>query len=94
MAAEDHPRLIISAPHLEHLEKGAYARFGDATALGDARTLAPGQTYSESQSMAFGASVQKHADKAHEDYHKTAKKLDAKLGTHADATGQGPSRQR
>ena len=37
--------------------------------------------------MAFGASVQKRAGKEHGDYHKTAKKLDAKLGTHADATG-------
>ena len=37
--------------------------------------------------MAFGASVQKRAGKVQEDYHKTAKKLDAKPGTHADATG-------
>ena len=37
--------------------------------------------------MAFGASVQKRAGKVHEGYHRTAKKLDAKLGTHADATG-------
>ena len=37
--------------------------------------------------MAFGASVQKRADEVHEDYHTTAKKLDAKLGTDADATG-------
>ena len=37
--------------------------------------------------MAFGASVQKRAGKAYENYHKTAKKLDEKLGTHADATG-------
>ena len=36
--------------------------------------------------MAFGASVQKRAGKVHEDYHKTAKKLDEKLGTHADTT--------
>ena len=49
--------------------------------------LAPGQAYSESQSTAFGESVQKRADKAHGDYHETAKKLDAKLGTHADPTG-------
>ena len=81
------PDLIINALHLEHLEKGAYARFGDATTLGDVKTLAPGQAYSESPSMAFGASAQKRAGRAHEDYHKTAKKLDAKLGTHADATG-------
>ena len=37
--------------------------------------------------MAFGACVQKRADKVHKDFHKTARKLDAKLGTHADATG-------
>ena len=36
---------------------------------------------------AFGASVQKRAGKVHEDHHKSSKKLDAKLGTHADATG-------
>ena len=71
------PNLIINALHLEHLEKGAYARFGDATTLGDVRTLAPGQAYSDSPSMAFGASVQKRADKVLGDYHKTAKKLDA-----------------
>ena len=40
-----------------------------------------------SPSTAFGASAQKRADKVHEDNHNTAKKLDAKLGTHADATG-------
>ena len=49
--------------------------------------LAPGQAYSEPPSTAFGASVQKRADKIHEDNHKTAKKLDAHPGTHADATG-------
>ena len=81
------PDLIINALHLEHLEKGAYARFGDATTLGNAKTLAPGQAYSDSPSMAFGASAEKRAGRVHEDYHKTAKKLDAKLGTHADATG-------
>ena len=47
---------------LEHLEEGAYACFGDATALGHVRTLAPGQACSESPSTAFGASVQKRAD--------------------------------
>ena len=82
-----HTGLIIYALYLEHLEEGAYARFGDATTLGDVKTLAPGQAYSESPTTAFGASVQKRADKVHEDYHKTAKKLDAKLGTHTDATG-------
>ena len=51
------PDLIVSALQLEHLEKGAYARFGDATTLGDVRTLAPGQVYSEPPAMAFGASV-------------------------------------
>ena len=51
------PDLIIYALYLEHLEEGAYARFGDATTLGDVRTLAPGQAYSESSSTAFGASV-------------------------------------
>ena len=35
----------------------------------------------------FGASVQKRADKVKEDYHKAAKKLDAKLDTPAGATG-------
>ena len=34
-----------------------------------------------------GASVQKRAGKVYEDYHKPAKKLDAKPGTHADAPG-------
>ena len=53
--------MIIFALHLEHLENGAYARFGDATTLGDVRTLAPGQAYSEPPSMAFGASIQKRA---------------------------------
>ena len=38
-------------------------------------------------STAFDASAQKCADKVHEDFHKTAKKLDAKLGTDTDATG-------
>ena len=37
--------------------------------------------------MAFGASVQKRADKVNEDYQKTPRKLDEKLGTHADVTG-------
>ena len=73
--------------NLEHPEEGAYARFGDATTLRDVMTLAPGRAYSELPSTAFGASVQKRADKIHEDYHKTAKKLDQKLGTHADAIG-------
>ena len=45
-----------------------------------------GQAYSESPSTAFGASAQKRAGKVHEDCHKTAENLDAKLGTHADAT--------
>ena len=49
--------------------------------------MAPGQAYSESLFTAFGASAQKRADKVRENYHKTAKKLGAKLGTHADATG-------
>ena len=53
------PDLIISALYLEHLEEGAYARFGDATTLGGVKALAPGQAYSESPSTAFGASVQK-----------------------------------
>ena len=81
------PDLKINALYLDHLEEGAYSRFGDATTPGDFKALAPGQAYSESPSTAFGASVQKRADKVHEDYHRTAKKLDAKLGTHADATG-------
>ena len=34
-----------------------------------------------------GASVQKRADKVLGDYHKTAKRPDAKIRTHADATG-------
>ena len=37
--------------------------------------------------MAFGASVQKRADKVYADNRKTVKKLDAKLDLHADATG-------
>ena len=37
--------------------------------------------------MAFVESFQKRAEKVHEDFHETAKKLDAKLGTHTDATG-------
>ena len=38
--------------------------------------------------MAFGPiSMKERADKVHEDFHKTANKLDAKHGTHADATG-------
>jgi hypothetical protein len=81
------PDLIVDAHSLEHVEDGARARFGDATTLGDVKTLAPGQAYSESPSTDFGASVQKRADKVHEDYHKAAKKLDAKLGTPAGATG-------
>ena len=60
------PHLIINAPHLEHLEKGAYARLGGAS-TGDVKTLAPGQAYSESPSMASGASDQKRADKVHGD---------------------------
>ena len=59
----------------------------DATTHGDIRALAPGQAYWESSSTTFGASVQKRADRVHMDYHKAAMKLDAKLGTHADATG-------
>ena len=81
------PDLIIDAHSLEHVEDRARARFGDATTLGDVKTLAPGQAYSESPSTDFGASVQKRADKVHEDYQKAAKKLDAKLGTPASATG-------
>ena len=80
------PDLIITALYLEHFEEGAYARFGDATTPGDVRALAPGKAYSESPSTAFGASAHKRADKIYGDFHKTAKKLDAKLGTHADAT--------
>ena len=57
------PDLITSALYLEHLEEGTYARFGDATTLGDVKALASGQAYSESQSTAFGASDQKRADK-------------------------------
>eukprot|EP00614_Pseudopedinella_elastica_P018888 CAMPEP_0172646268 /NCGR_PEP_ID=MMETSP1068-20121228/240153_1 /TAXON_ID=35684 /ORGANISM="Pseudopedinella elastica, Strain CCMP716" /LENGTH=263 /DNA_ID=CAMNT_0013460523 /DNA_START=331 /DNA_END=1119 /DNA_ORIENTATION=+ len=60
---------------------------GDATTLGDVKALASGQAYSKSPSTAFGAFVQKRVDKVHEDYRKIAKKLDAILGTHADATG-------
>ena len=71
------PDLIISALYLENLEEGAYARSWDATTPGDIRALAPGQAYSESPSTAFGASVQKRAEKVHEDHHKTSKKLDA-----------------
>ena len=56
-------------------------------ALGDIKTPAPERAYSESQSVQFGTSYQKRADKEHEDYHKAAKKLDAKLGTPEDATG-------
>ena len=81
------PDLIINDLYLKHLEGGAYTRFEDATDLGDVKTLAPGQAYSESPPTAFGASVQKRADKLHEDYNETAKKLDAKPGTHTDATG-------
>ena len=87
MAAGIIPDLIVDAHSLEHAEDGARARFGDATTLGDVKTLAPGQTYSESPSTDFGASVPKRADKVHEDYHKAAKKLDAKLGTPAGANG-------
>ena len=53
--------LIINALYLVHLEEGAYARFGDATTLGNIKTLAPKQAYSESPSTAFGASVQKRS---------------------------------
>ena len=59
------PDLIINALHLEHFKKGAHARFGDATTHGDLKALAPWQAYSEPPSMAFGASVQKSADKVH-----------------------------
>ena len=53
-----------------------------------ASTIPPPSTaHSESQSTAFGAFVQKRAGKVHGDCHKTAKKLDEKLVTHADATG-------
>ena len=79
--------MIIDTLYLEHLEEGAYARSANATTLGNVKTLAPGQAYSESPPTAFGASVQKRADVVHEDCHKTARKLDAELGTHADATG-------
>ena len=80
------PDLILSALHLEHLENRAYGRFGDATNLGDVRTVALGQVNSKPVSMAFGASAQKRAGKVNEAYQKFAKKLDAKLGTHTDAT--------
>ena len=59
------PELSSTALYLEHLEEGAYERSGDVTSLGDVRTLAPGQAYSESQSTVFGAHVQKRAGKAH-----------------------------
>ena len=78
--------LIISALYLGHLEEGAHAPFGDATTLVDVKALAPGQAYSESPPTAFVASAQKRADKVHEEYHTTSKKLDSKLGTHTDAT--------
>ena len=81
------PDLIVDAHSLGHVEDGARARLGEATTLGDVKTLAPGRTNSESPSTDFGASVQKRADKVHEDYHKAARKLDAKLGTPAGATG-------
>ena len=64
----------------------------DATALGDVKALSPGQAYLESSITAIGEFVEKRADSVHEEYHIVAKKLDAKLGTHADATG--PSRQK
>eukprot|EP00614_Pseudopedinella_elastica_P014378 CAMPEP_0172584314 /NCGR_PEP_ID=MMETSP1068-20121228/3899_1 /TAXON_ID=35684 /ORGANISM="Pseudopedinella elastica, Strain CCMP716" /LENGTH=70 /DNA_ID=CAMNT_0013378441 /DNA_START=464 /DNA_END=674 /DNA_ORIENTATION=+ len=48
---------------LEHFEEGEYTRFGDATTPGDVKALAPGQANSESPSTAFGASVQKRAEK-------------------------------
>ena len=86
------PNLIIDALYLEHLEERANARFGDATTFGDTRTLAPRQADLESPSTAFGASSQKRAEKVHQVFHKTSKKLDAKLGTHTGATG--PSRLR
>ena len=51
-------------------------------------TLSPGQDYSaESTSTAFGASVEKRAEKFHDDNHRAANKLEAKLGTPAGATG-------
>ena len=49
--------------------------------------LAPGQAYSEPPPTAFDAFDQKRAGKVHEDHHIISKKLDAKHGAHADATG-------
>ena len=73
--------------NLEHLEEEVYARYWDATTPRDVKALTLGQANSESPSAAFGACDQKRADNLHEEYLKTAKILDAKLGTHADATG-------
>ena len=39
------PDLIIDPLYLEHHKEGAYARFSDATTLGDVKALAPGQAY-------------------------------------------------
>ena len=78
------PDLIINALSLMHLEN---ARVRDATALGGVRAPAPRQAYSGLPFTAFGASIQKRAGKAHGDYHKAARKLDAKPGTPANATG-------
>ena len=57
----------------QHLENRAHERSGDATTLGDVKMSEPEQVYSESAPMAFGASVQKRADKVLEDYPKTSK---------------------
>ena len=86
------PDLIINALYLEHLEEGAYAHFGDATTLGDVKTLAQGQAYSEPPSTAFGASAQKRAGKVHGDYPKLPRS--STQNPARTRTLLGPSRQR
>ena len=81
------PELLISALILRHLRNEARARFGDATALGDVKALAPRQAHSESPSTELGAFAQKRAGEAHAGCHKAARKLDANLGTPAEVTG-------
>ena len=86
MAAGGHPRPDRRRPPLGASRRRSARTLYNATTLGDVKTLAPGQAYSESPSTDFGGSVQKRAGKVHEDYHKAAKKLDAELGTPAGST--------
>ena len=81
------PDLMIDATSLE-LSQEAAQTFGTNCTLTDVKTLAPGQTYSQSTSEMFSAAVAKRQSKVSKDYHNAARKLDQKLGTPPGVLGK------